>query len=223
MHCKALQSITFYDIIPISIKDKGCVIMIIGYARVSSKDQNLARQLQALQNAGCEKIYVDKISGKDFKRPDYQRMIADLTSDDFLIIPSIDRLGRNYDEIMEEWRRITKIIKADIKVLDMPLLDTTIGRAGDLTDTFVADLVLQILSYVANLEREHIRERQAEGIAIAKKEGKFKGGTKKTVDSELLDSNLILYHSGKITKTAFAKNIGVSRPTLNRILSECAA
>ena len=195
--------------------------MIIGYARVSTKEQNLARQLEALKNAGCEKIYTDKLSGKDFERPDYQKMIANLTSDDVLIILSIDRLGRNYDEIMDEWRRITKTIKADIKVLDMPLLDTT--RAGDLTDTFVADLVLQILSYVANLEREHIRERQAEGIAIAKKEGKYKGGTKKTVDSELLDSNLILYRSGKITKSAFAKNIGVSRPTLDRILSEYAA
>jgi DNA invertase Pin-like site-specific DNA recombinase len=97
---------------------------------------------------------------------------------------------------------------------------TGFGRTGN---RFVADLVLQILSYVANLEREHIRERQAEGIAIAKKEGKYKGGTKKTVDSELLDSNLILYRSGKITKSAFAKNIGVSRPTLDRILSEYAA
>ena len=197
--------------------------MIIGYARVSTKEQNLARQLEALKNAGCEKIYMDKLSGKDFERPDYQKMISDLTSDDVLIILSIDRLGRNYDEIMDEWRRITKTIKANIKVLDMPLLDTTIGRTGDLTDTFIADLVLQILSYVANLEREHIRERQAEGIAIAKKEGKYKGGAKKTVDSELLDSNFILYQSGKITKSTFAKNIGVSRPTLDRILSEHAA
>ena len=144
--------------------------MIIGYARVSTKEQNLARQLEALKNAGCEKIYMDKLSGKDFERPDYQTMISNLTSEDVLIILSIDRLGRNYDEIMDEWRRITKTIKANIKVLDMPLLDTTIGRTGDLTDTFIADLVLQILSYVANLEREHIRERQAEGIAIAKKE-----------------------------------------------------
>lgn len=197
--------------------------MIIGYARVSTKEQNLARQLEALKNAGCEKIYMDKLSGKDFERPDYQKMISNLTSEDVLIILSIDRLGRNYDEIMDEWRRITKAIKANIKVLDMPLLDTTIGRTGDLTDTFIADLVLQILSYVANLEREHIRERQAEGIAIAKKEGKYKGGTKKNVDSELLDSNLVLYRSGKITKSEFAKNIGVSRPTLDRILSEHAA
>ena len=146
--------------------------MIIGYARVSTKEQNLARQLEALKNAGCEKIYMDKLSGKEFERPDYQTMISNLTSEDILIILSIDRLGRNYDEIMDEWRRITKTIKANIKVLDMPLLDTTIGRTGDLTDTFIADLVLQILSYVANLAREHIRERQAEGIAIAKKEGK---------------------------------------------------
>lgn len=141
--------------------------MKIGYARVSSKAQNLARQLEALEAAGCEKIYTDKISGKNFVRPEYQKMISELTSDDIVIILSIDRLGRNYNEVTEEWRKITKEIKADVKVLDMPLLDTTVGRTGDLTDTFIADLVLQILSYVANLEREHIKERQEEGIAIA--------------------------------------------------------
>ena len=137
-----------------------------------------------------------------------------------VIILSIDRLGRNYDEVIEEWRKITKDIKANVKVLDMPLLDTTVGRTGDLTDTFIADLVLQILSYVANLERNHIRERQADGIAIAKAQGKYKGGTKKSVDKDLFDQNMKLYQSGKITKNIFAKNIGVSRPTLNRLITD---
>lgn len=194
--------------------------MKIGYARVSSKEQNLARQIEALQEAGCEKIYTDKISGKNFERPEYQKMISELTSGDIVIILSVDRLGRNYNEVMEEWRKITKEIRADVKVLDMPLLDTTVGRTGDLTDTFIADLVLQILSYVANLEREHIRERQAEGIAIAKRDGKYKGGTKKKVDGDLFRENLRLYESGDISKKIFAENIGVSRPTLDRILRE---
>lgn len=194
--------------------------MKIGYARVSSKEQNLARQIKALEEAGCEKIYTDKVSGKNFDRPEYQKMISELTNDDIVIILSIDRLGRNYDEVIEEWRKITKDIKANVKVLDMPLLDTTVGRTGDLTDTFIADLVLQILSYVANLERNHIRERQADGIAIAKAQGKYKGGTKKSVDKDLFDQNMKLYQSGKITKNIFAKNIGVSRPTLNRLITD---
>ena len=220
---KLLNVNTYCDTISLSLIDKGDKCMIIGYARVSTKEQNLARQLEALKNAGCEKIYTDKISGKNFDRPDYQRMISELTSEDVVIILSIDRLGRNYDEIMEEWRNITKTIKANIKVLDMPLLDTTVGRTGDLTDTFIADLVLQILSYVANLERNHIRERQAEGIAIAKAEGKYKGGTKKKIDETLLEDNMKLYRAGMITKSVFAKNINVSRPTLDRIIAEYAA
>lgn len=194
--------------------------MKIGYARVSSKEQNLARQLKALEEAGCEKIYTDKQSGKDFDRAEYRKMISELASDDFVIILSIDRLGRNYDEIMTEWRKITKEIKADVKVLDMPLLDTTVGRTNDLTDTFIADLVLQILSYVANLEREHIRERQREGIEIAKREGKYKGRAKKQVDEELFSENLKKFQSGDISKKQFAENIGVSRPTLDRLLAE---
>lgn len=194
--------------------------MKIGYARVSSKEQNLARQIEALKETGCEKIYTDKISGKNFERPEYQKMISELSSNDIVIILSVDRLGRNYNEVMEEWRRITKEIRADVKVLDMPLLDTTVGRTGDLTDTFIADLVLQILSYVANLEREHIRERQAEGIAIAKREGRYKGGAKKKVNNDLFEKNLCMYGLGKISKKVFAENIGVSRPTLDRILRE---
>lgn len=196
--------------------------MKIGYARVSSKEQNLARQIEALQEAGCEKIYTDKISGKNFERPEYQKMISELTSEDIVIILSVDRLGRNYNEVMEEWRRITKEIRADVKVLDMPLLDTTVGRTGDLTDTFIADLVLQILSYVANLEREHIKERQAEGIAIAKREGKYKNcGRKKTEIDGHTEELIQDYVDGTIkTKAQLAMMMNVSRPTLNRILEE---
>ena len=196
--------------------------MKIGYARVSSKEQNLARQIEALKTAGCKKIYTDKISGKNFDRPEYQKMISELASNDVLIILSIDRLGRNYDEIMAEWRKITKEIKADVKVLDMPLLDTTVGRTGDLTDTFIADLVLQILSYVANLEREHIRERQREGIEIAKREGKFKncGRKKMEIDEELFSENLKLFEVGRISKSEFARRMNISRPKLDNLLRE---
>ncbi len=194
--------------------------MKVGYVRVSSKDQNEARQLKAINEIGVDKIYMDKQSGKDFQRAEYQNMIAELKQGDLVLILSIDRLGRNYDEIMAEWRRITKEIKADVKVLDMPLLDTTVGRTDTLIDTFIADLVLQILSYVANLEREHIRERQREGIEIAKAQGKYKGGTKKKVDGEFFNDNLKKYQSGEITKKAFAENIGVSRPTLDRMIAE---
>lgn len=194
--------------------------MRIGYARVSSKEQNLARQLEALEAAGCDKIYSDKISGKDFDRPEYQKMISELTSDDIVVILSIDRLGRNYDEIMTEWRKITKEIKADVKVLDMPLLDTTVGRTNDLTDTFIADLVLQILSYVANLEREHIRERQREGIEIAKREGKYKGRVKKEYDKDLFEQTKRRCDAGEITKKDFAEIMGVSRKTLYSMLAE---
>lgn len=143
-----------------------------GYIRVSSKDQNEARQLIALKNNGVpeKNIFIDKQSGKDFERPNYKRMIKKLKPGDLLEIKSIDRLGRNYDEILEQWRIITKEIRADIVVLDMPLLDTR-KHSSDLTGTFIADLVLQILSYVAQTEREAIRQRQAEGIAAAKARG----------------------------------------------------
>lgn len=193
--------------------------MKIGYVRVSTKDQNEARQVSSMNEHGVDKIYIDKQSGKDFDRPEYQKMISELKEGDIVVLHSLDRLGRNYDAIIEEWHRITKQIKADIIILDMPLLDTT-ARGSDLTGKFVADMVLQILSYVAANERENIRKRQAEGIAIAKAQGKYKGSTKKQVDKELFGDNLKLYHDGQITKAQFAENIGVSRPTLNRMLAE---
>ena len=149
--------------------------MNYGYIRVSAKDQNEARQLAALSglNIPAGNIYLDKQSGKNFDRPAYQRLLRRLRSGDALYILSIDRLGRDYDEILEQWRIITKKKSADIVVLDFPLLDTRARLEGqDLTGRFVADLVLQILAYVAQKERENIRQRQAEGIAAAKAAGR---------------------------------------------------
>lgn len=145
--------------------------MEYGYVRVSSKDQNEERQLIALKNAGVREtdIFVDKISGKDFNRPSYIRMLKKLKENDVLYVLSIDRLGRNYEDILEQWRLLTKKKKIDIVVLDMPLLDTRIGK--DLIGTFISDLVLQILSFVAETERKNIKERQKAGIEAAKSRG----------------------------------------------------
>lgn len=145
--------------------------MEYGYARVSTKEQNEERQLIALTAFGvaADAIFVDKQSGKDFERMQYRKLIRKLKDGDTLVVKSIDRLGRNYDEILEQWRVITKEKRAAIVVLDMPLLDTRQNR--DLTGTLIADIVLQLLSYVAQTEREFIRQRQAEGIAAAKARG----------------------------------------------------
>ena len=139
-----------------------------GYVRVSSHEQKEDRQIVAMRDFGVagNNIFLDKQSGKDFKRPGYKRLIKKLKSDDILVIKSIDRLGRNYGEILEQWRVITKERKVSVVVLDIPLLDTRL-KERDLTGTFIADLVLQILSYVAQTEREYIKQRQAEGIAAA--------------------------------------------------------
>lgn len=192
--------------------------MKVGYVRVSTADQNEARQIEAMEKDGVEKIYMDKQSGKDFNRENYQKMISELKQGDLLIIHSIDRLGRDYEEIIEQWRVITKEVKADIMVQDMPLLNTQVSK--NLEGTFVADLVLQILSYVAEKERENIRRRQMEGIEIAKREGKYKGRAKKEVDRELFGNLLSQYVDGKLNKAQFAEMLNVSRPTLNRILKE---
>lgn len=144
---------------------------VYGYIRVSSADQNEDRQLVALRSCKVPEcnLFVDKQSGKDFERPEYRRMLRRLKRDDLLYVKSIDRLGRNYGEILEQWRLLTKEKGVDIVVLDMSLLDTRSGK--DLMGTFIADLVLQILSFVAQNERENIRQRQAEGIAAAKARG----------------------------------------------------
>ena len=193
--------------------------MKVGYVRVSSKDQNEARQVQSMKENGVDKIYMDKQSGKDFDRPEYQKMISELEEGDVVILHSLDRLGRNYDCIIEEWHRITKTIKADIIVLDMPLLNTTV-QGNDLTGKFVSDMVLQILSYVAANERENIRKRQAEGIAIAKAEGKYKNCGRKKKCADGCDDLIQQYAEGKISKARLANMMNVSRPTLNRILKE---
>ena len=145
--------------------------MEYGYARVSTKEQNEQRQIVALEEFGLDRkhIFTDKQSGKDFERTNYRKLIRRLKEGDTLVVKSIDRLGRNYEEILEQWRIITKDKGAAIVVLDMPLLDTRRNR--DLTGTLIADIVLQLLSYVAQTEREFIRQRQAEGIAVAKAQG----------------------------------------------------
>ena len=144
---------------------------VYGYIRVSSKDQKEDRQQIALKEVGVElrNIYVDKQSGKDFNRPQYKKMLRKLKKDDLLYIKSIDRLGRNYEEILQQWRILTKEKGIDIVVLDMPLLDTRRGK--DLMGTFLSDIVLQVLSFVAENERTNIKQRQAEGIAAAKAQG----------------------------------------------------
>ena len=150
---------------------KGSDLIVYGYIRVSSMDQNEDRQRIALRGKGVPErnLYIDKQSGKDFDRPRYKRLVKRLKAGDLLYVHSIDRLGRNYKEIQEQWRVLTKEKGADVCVLDMPLLDTRNGK--DLMGTFIADLVLQILSFVAQSERENIRKRQAEGIAAAKAKG----------------------------------------------------
>lgn len=144
---------------------------VYGYIRVSSKDQKENRQQIALKEVGVElrNIYIDKQSGKDFNRPQYKKMLRKLKKDDLLYIKSIDRLGRNYEEILQQWRILTKEKSVDIVVLDMPLLDTRRGK--DLMGTFLSDIVLQVLSFVAENERTNIKQRQAEGIAAAKAQG----------------------------------------------------
>ena len=146
-------------------------LSVYGYIRVSSKDQKEDRQQIALKEVGVERqnIYVDKQSGKDFNRPQYKKMLRKLKKDDLLYIKSIDRLGRNYEEILQQWRFLTKEKGVDIVVLDMPLLDTRRGK--DLMGTFLSDIVLQVLSFVAENERTNIKQRQAEGIAAAKAQG----------------------------------------------------
>lgn len=144
---------------------------VYGYIRVSSRDQNEDRQMIALKEVGIaeKNIYLDKQSGKDFNRPKYKKLLRKLKKDDLLYVKSIDRLGRNYEEILEQWRVLTKEKGIDIVVLDMPLLDTRRGK--DLMGTFLSDIVLQVLSFVAENERTNIRQRQAEGIAAAKAKG----------------------------------------------------
>lgn len=186
-----------------------------GYVRVSTKDQNEERQLIAMREFGVpsSRIFVDKRSGKDFDRPQYKRLMKRLKPGDTLVIKSIDRLGRNYDEILEQWRYLTKERGAFIVVLDMPLLDT--GQGRDLTGTLIADIVLQLLSYVAQTERENIRQRQAEGIAAAKARGVHMGRPPlKTPESFSRVKGQ--YQAGKLTSRQAAAQLGISSTTFLR-------
>lgn len=194
--------------------------MIYGYIRVSTKNQNIDRQYEEIKklNIDDKYIYIDKESGKDFDRTNYQRLIKKIKKDDLLIIKSIDRLGRNYEMIIEEWAKITKVIEADIKVLDMPLLDTRI-EGNNLVGKFISDIVLQVLSFVAENERNNIRQRQAEGIRIAKEKG-VKFGRPKIILPPFTNKILDKYINHEITNTKAASIIGVSRGTFFRIVKE---
>ena len=187
-------------------------IRIHGYVRVSSKDQNEARQIAALKEFGVQDrdIYIDKQSGKDFNRIEYQRMLNCIRKGDLLVVLSIDRLGRNYTEIQEQWRYITGTLNADIKVLDMPLLDTRAN--GDTIDSrFVSDLTLQILSYVAQKERESIKVRQAQGIAAAKAQGKVLGRPKATYPNNWEEVYRQWHDRKEITAKTAMEQLGLKR------------
>lgn len=190
-----------------------------GYARVSSADQCLARQLDALQQFPVEPghIFADKASGKDFNRPAYQRLLRNLKPGDTLVIKSVDRLGRNYQEIIEEWRRITVQLRAAIVVLDMPILDTreNAGKLPGVTGTFMADLVLQIMSYVAQIERENIKVRQAEGIRAAQARGIVCGRPKMTLPAEF-NEIVSYFENGELTRKEAASLLDVSVSTFYR-------
>lgn len=194
-------------------------MIIYGYARVSSMDQNEGRQMIALHEAAVleRNIFMDKQSGKDFDRPNYKKLVKKLKAGDLLYVLSIDRLGRNYEEIQTQWRILTKEIGIDICVLDMPLLDTRNGK--DLMGTFIADLVLQILSFVAQSERENIRKRQAEGIAAAKAKGIKFGRPEKSVPNDF--SKIVkAWEQKKLTLAEVLKQCNISESTFYRKLRE---
>lgn len=186
---------------------------VYGYARVSSRDQNLARQYDALSEFPVEhgNIYADKASGKDFNRPNYRRLLKRLRPGDVIVVKSIDRLGRNYNEIIDEWRIITRRKQAAIVVLDMPLLDTR-GTADGVTGMFIADLMLQLLSYIAQVERENIRQRQAEGIAAAQARG-VRFGRPQIKRPGLYPGIRDAYLAGRISRKDAAHTLNVSPGT----------
>ena len=185
---------------------------IYGYVRVSSKDQNEGRQIIAMEevNVPEENIYVDKQSGKDFNRPKYKALVRKLREDDLLYIKSIDRLGRNYDEILDQWRVLTKVKKAHIAVIDMPLLDTR--KAKDLMGTFIADLVLQLLSFISESERKNIKERQREGIEAAKIRGVKFGRPRKPLP-ENFDQLYNLWKTKEISAAEIARQCDITPAT----------
>ena len=192
---------------------------IYGYVRVSSTDQNEDRQLVAMleKNIPQRNIYIDKQSGKDFERPQYKKLVKKLREGDLLYILSIDRLGRNYEDIQKQWRILTKDIGVDICVIDMPLLDTRNGK--DLMGTFIADLVLQILSFVAQSERENIKKRQAQGIAAANAKG-VKFGRPEVPMPDDFDKYIYKWDKGQITTLEILKKTGLTKSTFYRKVRE---
>jgi len=185
---------------------------VYGYIRVSSRYQNEDRQIIAMQglHIPAENLFIDKQSGKDFDRPEYKRMVLRMNKDDVLYIKSIDRLGRNYEEIQEQWRILTKDKKIDIVVLDMPLLDTRRGK--DLVGTFLSDIVLQVLSFVAENERTNIRQRQAEGIAAAKLRG-VRFGKPELERPPEFENTVKMWKEGKTTIIKAAAMCGMTKST----------
>lgn len=192
---------------------------IYGYIRVSSRDQNEERQCIAMREYGIPEhhVFMDKQSGKDFERPGYKRLMKRVRPGDTLVIKSIDRLGRNYDEILAQWRTITREKNVDIVVLDMPLLDTRRGR--DLTGTLIADIVLQLLSYVAQTEREFIRQRQAEGIAAAKARG-VKFGRRPLERPAEFEPTRRKWQQGYLSARSAAERLGITHQTFLKWAAE---
>lgn len=192
---------------------------VYGYVRVSSQDQNEERQLIAMKKAGVKKsnIFIDKQSGKDFNRPQYQKMIRQMQKGDLLYVKSIDRLGRSYAEIQEQWRSLTKEKQIDICVIDMPLLDTRAYK--DLMGTFIADLVLQILSFVSQMERDAIKQRQAEGIAAARARGVHMGRPRAKLPENFEDT-VRSWETGRIRLPDAVERVGVCRSTFFKLLRE---
>jgi DNA invertase Pin-like site-specific DNA recombinase len=185
-----------------------------GYARVSTVMQKEDRQIVALKEFGINEknIFLDKVSGKDFNRPSYKRLLKKLRQGDTLVVKSIDRLGRDYDEILEHWRKITKEIKAFLVVLDLPILDTRMKNEHDLTGVLISDVVLALFGYVAQMEREHLRTRQAEGIAVARAKG-VQFGRPPREKPENTDAYVEMYRNGEISLRKAAVALGVPKST----------
>ena len=184
---------------------------LIGYCRVSSRDQNLERQIVELKSAGCENIYQDKSSGKDLNRPAYQKMLTELKPGDCVVFSSLDRLSRNYDDTSSQWKLITQEKRCDIKILDMPILDTTSQTSG-LTGKVITNIVIELMAYCANLEREKIKDRQAAGIKVAKTRG-VKFGRTLSLSKEQFLFHYDRLQYGTLSVSQFCKELGISRKT----------
>ena len=213
---EAMRTAAYFGYIQLfgSVRKREEDMSIYGYARVSSKDQNLNRQFDALALFPVESsnVFVDYESGKDFNRPGYKKLLQVLQPGDLLAIKSIDRLGRNYEEILQQWRLITREHGTDISVIDMPLLNTGQNGIDGITGTLISDIVLQVLSYVAQVERENIHQRQAEGIAAAKARG-VKFGRPPIAQPRNFSEALTLWQEGEIGAREAARRLSVSHTT----------